>query len=182
MKSPFSEYHGTSRADDTTRRLHQFEETLREASWRIQLLKKMGIGASPFINILLASPYTLLVLCIRYRTASNHFGLSSRCKDWSSCRAVIQFFQMGKEMVDLTNRAEDYSNLLDTVRSTSNGRKAIHYLRIYLICSVCSGSCSSKRKNKRERQITDVPQSSYGIWTSWISFQCILDGALQLTR
>jgi hypothetical protein len=45
--------------------LAEFSEILKEAEWRMHLLSKIGCGTSPFLNVFIASPSTLLVLCIR---------------------------------------------------------------------------------------------------------------------
>eukprot|EP01127_Copromyxa_protea_P014761 TRINITY_DN4160_c0_g1_i1.p1 TRINITY_DN4160_c0_g1~~TRINITY_DN4160_c0_g1_i1.p1 ORF type:complete len:1445 (-),score=207.08 TRINITY_DN4160_c0_g1_i1:28-3957(-) len=110
MKLSYTQEKGDNVADQFQKDLDAFQSIMKEAFWRLQLLKKIGTGASPFLNVFLASPTTLLVLCIR-------------CKDWPSCRAVIQFFQLEEESVDLTNKAEEYSNLCSSIISTENYNK-----------------------------------------------------------
>lgn len=97
-------------------KLEALQQFWREFKWRYDLIANLrltvGVDVSKyygteaknrhFVNLMLASPTTLLIMCVRE-------------KDFNKCKSVIKFFDLTARDTELARLAEEFNNIITKI-------------------------------------------------------------------
>lgn len=103
-------------ATEFKHRLEALQQFWREFKWRYELIASLrltvGVDVSKyygteaknrhFVNLMLASPTTLLIMCVRE-------------KDFNKCKAVVKFFELTARDTELARLAEEFNNIITKI-------------------------------------------------------------------